>query len=828
MRERVELKENWRIKQGFGKEGTWISVGNFPAQIQDILFEHQMLPEKFLAGWCEDALFIGKNDWVYECRFEACPERKSRLVMEGLDTFVSIWLNGKLLGEHTDFYLPGEFETTGLLKKKNILKLCFQSPLKYLEKAHWEEKWTPAVLRCKAVRKPIHDFPPEKEESGSNYQGAVPWFTPVGVYGPVWLEYEEQERITDTWVQAEVKDDGREGMIWLGLRGTGEPDEVLAELVSEEGTVVLNQSFSTILEEAEWNMNGCFRVNAPKLWYPRGYGEQPLYRIRITLKKAGVVQDVVEKTAAFRDIQMTALFSYRINEKKVRLFGGSLDPMQGYTHCYQPKRAERLFTMVENANMNTLRIWGEGIPLPDAFYEACDKRGILVWQEFFLGHGAYPDSEEIRRACVLEAEHLIRRLRHHPCLLLWCGGNETIMGAQFQHQPPFGAEIVLEDLKKVVQRLDPDRYYHPNSPYGGEWANDPRTGDFHTYDCVWEYPYKDYPNFISEHIRTAPPVKHSLEKMIPGPLWEKGFTGDIHKWGDPILPENWLIRTHKGANMPRKTGEYWEFPETDTPEGLIYRFGAAYGQEIKRYATQVRIGSREPAPFEKRSKGYFACKLVDTWPKIYCAPIDYFQEAYLPYYAMKRALSPVVVCFQKEESIRLWCVNDSGSDFTGEVVFGIWNLLTEKIEEVRSVNVQTAQGEASLLYDLAKFQFFSKDDVLFAVLHGKDGETVYTDIDFVDVRRHLVFGDAGLSAYVEQDEIVLCAQHFAECVEILGKQGENCFGWLFSDNYFPMMPGEIRRIKILGNKTYGTIQIQTAGQAEKKQRSELILEWKKG
>ena len=78
-------------------------------------------------------------------------------------------------------------------------------------------------------------------------------------------------------------------------------------------------------------------------------------------KKAGVVQDVVEKTAAFRDIQMTALFSYRINEKKVRLFGGSLDPMQGYTHCYQPKRAERLFAMVEDANVNTLRIWGEGI-----------------------------------------------------------------------------------------------------------------------------------------------------------------------------------------------------------------------------------------------------------------------------------------------------------------------------------------------------------------------------------------------------------------------------------------------------------------------------------
>lgn len=158
------------------------------------------------------------------------------------------------------------------------------------------------------------------------------------------------------------------------------------------------------------------------------------------LKKAGVVQDVVEKTAAFRDIQMTALFSYRINEKKVRLFGGSLDPMQGYTHCYQPKRAERLFTMVENANMNTLRIWGEGIPLPDAFYEACDKRGILVWQEFFLGHGAYPDSEEIRRACVLEAEHLIRAFAITPAFC--CGAAEMkLLGGAFQHRHPLEQKL---------------------------------------------------------------------------------------------------------------------------------------------------------------------------------------------------------------------------------------------------------------------------------------------------------------------------------------------------------------------------------------------------
>ncbi len=105
------------------------------------------------------------------------------------------------------------------------------------------------------------------------------------------------------------------GRIWLGLRGTGEPDEVLAELVSEEGTVVLNQSFSTRLEEAEWNMNGCFRVEYSKTLVSKRIWRAATVPDPDHFKKAGVVQDVVEKTAAFRDIQMTALFSYRINER---------------------------------------------------------------------------------------------------------------------------------------------------------------------------------------------------------------------------------------------------------------------------------------------------------------------------------------------------------------------------------------------------------------------------------------------------------------------------------------------------------------------------------
>lgn len=209
---------------------------------------------------------------------------------------------------------------------------------------------------------------------------------------------------------------------------------------------------------------------------------------------------------------MPVPLAFIINGKKVRLWGGSMDPMQGYTHCYQKERAERIFDMVENANMNTLRIWGEGIPLPDEFYEEADRRGILIWQEFFMGHGAYPDNEEYGMKCVKEAEVLVRRLRHHASLLMWCGGNETIMGAELIGKYPFGDWIAKSAFPEMLRRLDPERYYHVNSPYGGEWTNDPREGDSHTYECIWEYPYQEYPNFLSESIRTAPPARYSLEK----------------------------------------------------------------------------------------------------------------------------------------------------------------------------------------------------------------------------------------------------------------------------------------------------------------------------
>lgn len=807
MKERIELKKNWKIKQE-GTDIPWITANSFPAQVQDILYQKAILPEEFRVGWCREAIFIGETDWLYRCSFSGRPGKRCRLLFEGLDTVVDIYLNGEFLGFCNDFYFPAVFDITGRLKEKNTLKLHFKSPLRYMEEQEWDSRWNGGVLRCKTVRKPIHDFPPEQETEGSNYQGAVPYFTPVGIYAPVYLEYYEEEEILETNFRTEVKDDGR-GVLQVQAQGTGSPDCIDIRLFSQNaGEILAFRKCVSVGNGGNWRLEEKLEIPEPPLWNPRGFGRQDLCRAEVVLYKNGEITDQTQVFVGFRKIEMPAPLAFLINGKLVRLFGGSLDPMQGYTHCYEKKRADRLFELIENANMNTLRIWGEGIPLPDEFYEECDRRGILVWQEFFLGHGAYPDSEEIRQSCIREAEALVKRLRHHPCILMWCGGNETIMGAQFQQTEPYGSSIALEDFREVVKKHDAERYYHPNSPWGGEWADDPREGDFHTYDCVWEYPYKDYPNFISEHIRTSPPVMHSLKKIIHGSLWEKGYTGKVLNPGDGIMPDNWLERTNVGASAQRKTASYWEYYDGETPEDFIYRFGASYGKEIRRYAEQVRIGSKEPSDFLSRSKGYFACKLVDTWPKLYCAPIDFFQEVYIPYYALKRAFIPVCICFQKEESIRLWCVNDSPREVRKKIKFGLLDLETEKVVQCEYRTVTVAQGCGEMVFDYSEYGFFSKNSILFAGFEDTDKREEYIVIDYVDIERHLKFRDPDLQVNLQGDTVVLKARHFARCVELLGEQGEDSFGWIFEDNYFDMLPGQERRIKVKGNKTWGTIRVK--------------------
>lgn len=827
MRITQPLAQNWSLAQIAPQEKLcmdeldqleWYQLPRFPMQVQDVLLYYHKLPQEVLVGWCDKAKWIADFDWVYRCSFQAEElTRPAHLTLHGVDTVADIYLNGHLISHHDNFFLPSHVDISGLLQRSNHLVVHFHNIKMEEAKYYYNPEWEGMVDHWKTLRKPGHDRIQDIPH-GSNYQGAHPYFTPIGLYDDVWIDYPDGACISGDHIATRLLPGYEMGFVDVKLDVTryctSVPLLVRCTVNDEAGCSVADGVSRVTDQDKAFCM---VSVSHPRLWYPRGFGDHPLYHLCIQLlseQADGTLKllDTLQKSVGFKDVQIVGDMQFVINGKKVRLWGGSMDPFQGYTHVWQPDRVERLLLLVENAHMNTLRCWGEGIPYKDAFYEETDRRGILVWQEFFLGFGAYPDNDAFRQEIRKEADYLIRRIRHHASLLLWCGGNETRMGAEFtdRTRPFYGEVLVTKDLPELVARLDPGRMYHEGSPSGGRWANDPEHGDYHTYDCIWQYAGAEYPNFVSEHIRTSPPVMHSLKAIVREEnFWPKDYKGMLTYRDQFPLPSSWMERVHWNSKMDLKTGPIWEYYDADTPEEMLYRFGASYAQEMRDGLERVRMGSREGGLQRKhRSRGHFSCKLNDTWPKCYCAVIDFFGEGYMPYYATKRGQEPVLVCFDNHDTINLWLVNDTANDISGTITFALFHPGRNEFTDRRSFPVHMPQGEGDIVLNLDYLKFFSKENLLYAKLTSDDGAWENTCIEYVDIERHMRFPDAQLQVERQGDTLLIRTDKFAHCVEITGNDHGDLFGWLFDDNYFDLLPGDTKRVKILGRHKEGIITLK--------------------
>lgn len=783
----------------------WINIVEMPRQVHDVLFENKLIDEEMRIGWCESCLWVHDFDWVYQCNFKR-PDHVGDVILcfDGLDTVVDIYLNGQLIGKHNNLYLTQEIEITDLLVDENVMVLHFHNIDDELKKSQLKPEWEKTIIPEKLIRKPFHDLYPPVEE-GSSYQGVVPSFRPIGVYRNVCLKLLETARINEDHIMASVSDPYYEGTVRVKLAGAS-GELLVTKITDAEGIVVAQKEIALLVDQAgQWTEDYTLTVDHPQLWNPIGFGDAVRYTVTIMLYDQDEPQEILEKKIGFREIISDGNLGFTINGNLVRLWGGSMDPMQGYTHCWDKQRSDRIFHMIENAHMNTLRIWGEGIPCAEDFYDTADEHGILIWQEFFLGNGAYPDTPEFKAEYKKEAIQLIKRLRHRACLLMWCGGNEMVMGSEYIdiNYPVIGREVVEKEFQQYVDEYDTTRGYWPCSPYGGEWANDARTGDFHTYNGIWAYPYAEYPNFISEDIYTAAPVMHSLKRMIKGDVWPEGYTGKLTKECIYPFPDTWVQRTFIPAQGFLKTGSYWEYYDAENAEDHLYRFGAAAADRLRRTIERVRQGKDEGERYaKKRTKGYFACKLLDTWPKVYCAIIDFFQEGFHSYYATVAALRPIALSFQiTNDGYRLWLANDSNFDVKGKLEFGFFDIDKNDFVRFDEYETEMPKGHSGLVLNLDKYAFFPKTQLLYARFVDEEQNIDDSVVDMVDVERHYRFPNAKLNIEIQGDEIIITTDKFARNIQITAENEETKFGWLFSENYFDLLPNQKKVVKITAGET---------------------------
>jgi beta-mannosidase len=494
-------------------------------------------------GFNEDGLrWIGRADWCYHCRFVADPklfdEDQIDLVCEGLDTVAAIELNGIAIGTACNMHHPHRFGVREALQDgENELRVRFGSPLRHIrsEEARLGRRpvngdWDPYPF----LRKCACNF-------GWDWGPRVPT---VGIWRDIRLHGWSHARLVDVRPLIRREQDGGDWLVdvcvsleWADGRDDDENVRLIAELrdgaeMPAERAQPVSPGFA--------NATVTLRVARPELWWPYGYGEQPLYALDVRLVRShgsgntGARPDTLDQWAGrigFRTVRLHtdaddigSAFAIEINGRAVFCKGANWIPDGLFPTDLAADDYRHRVEQAVGANMNMLRVWGGGLYESPAFYAACDEMGVLVWQDFLFACATYPEEEPYWAQVEAEARHNVARLSQHPSVVLWCGGNECIWAYEswgfkkrLSKGQSWGRRFYLELLPEIVDELDPTRPYWPNSPFSGSLHVHPLDeyhGNRHTWDVRMEG-YRDFvPRFVSEFGHQSPPNYATLKEAV--------------------------------------------------------------------------------------------------------------------------------------------------------------------------------------------------------------------------------------------------------------------------------------------------------------------------
>lgn len=765
-----------------------------PMQVHEILIAHGEIKNPIQTHCGEEALEISKSDWIYRMEFDV-PSQMNQYLLKcnGLDTIVHVYLNGIKIGAHSNMFYPFETEIFPETHHVNILLFHFHSPVRYLETMKALHQENCYIDPAHYMRKAPHDF--------EDFLGIKPYLATVGIYEDVVIEAQKKARIKEMTVNYNMSEDLKSAVVNLEVQG-----EVLEKgqyhircILEDEEEKVL------FVQEKEIQAMGLFETKVQtermqvELWWPSQYGKQVLYTCKVYLEEETEL-DCATKKIGFRQIEFRGDFDLYVNGVSVKLWGANLVPINGLTHCFDAKRAEKILWLAKHANMNIIRFWGGGEPYPDELYDMADQMGLLIWGEFFHKWGMYPEEEEHLEHYRREATYMLKTFRHHAAVIMWCGGNESQMGAELDFPgKPYVGDTIFKEYERLCGELHPEAYFQKNSPLKGTFVNDPREGDFHGWNHLWYVPYDRFPVMFSENSRVSPPILKSLKKYIPDPekLWPTGFQSRRTCYEDNLLPPAW---------MKLKTGPepYWcspveQFYDAKTPEELIYQCQAAHGKLMKQIGERLKRG--RPAwqkDGERKCKGQLIWKLNDSWPQIFCSLLDYNLEVGIPYYTVKRVYQAIQVSFDMEDHITIWAVNDSCKDFEGTIEFVLFDPVKNKPVHQFKRDVQVWQGKSKIICDLDYLTQFKREYILYACLKDKMGEVAARNYEFVEIERNLYFPDAKVTLKKEGTYVIVSTNQFARCITLESDMEEPGDGFVFEDNYFDLLPFEERKIKVNG------------------------------
>ena len=389
------LHENWHVEAVQGPVPEAIAGHSIPATVPGSIHTDLMAAGLIDDPYLDDnerlLAWIGLCDWRYSTSFQWRTDQHERadLVFEGLDTVAVIELNGERVGETANMHRTYRFDVRPLLREgTNDLTVTFSSPVKYADQASLEQGYRPHVNHhpYNSIRKMACNF-------GWDWGPDV---ATVGMWRPVRLQAWSTARLASVSPAASVE----------GAGGVVQVNAVLEHAVASSTQLVVHVAGGTrTVDVPTGAASVSVDVEVPDvdLWWPRGHGAQPLYDVQVTLVSDGSDIDSWQGRVGFRTVRVDTEpdahgtpFTLIINDRPIFVKGANWIPDDAFVHRVDRARYAARLAQAESANMNLLRVWGGGIYESDDFFDLCDERGILTWQDFLFACAAYAEEEPLR------------------------------------------------------------------------------------------------------------------------------------------------------------------------------------------------------------------------------------------------------------------------------------------------------------------------------------------------------------------------------------------------------------------------------------------------
>lgn len=794
--------------QTYTLNGTWqLSAGHRSLESVDMQIPGTVLSGLLAAGKIKDPFYrtnedatraLFWKDYVFTRTFDVDEELLAQqhivLVCEGLDTLAEISINGTFLAKTDNMHRTWKFQAKKLLHPgKNEIQIVFRSVLRFIEDYPYEAHKKINYIPCGSMK---GNQLLRKAHSMFGWDWG-PQTIDAGIFRDIYLQGYSHARIEDIRIhQQHTKNVSVQTSITLS---ESVPGQKLCVELSEDGA---DKPLQTKL--CKTNADGVaavdFVIENPKLWWPNDYGDQPLYIVRTTLlDEDGTSLESITRRIGLRTLTISQEkdewgneFAFCVNGVKIFTRGGNYIPDDCLYTRITEKKLDYILESCRRAHFNCVRVWGGGYYPSDAFYDLCDEKGLIVWQDLMYACNVYDVTDAFAENCRQETYDNVRRLRHHASLGLWCGNNEIESAwdhwGDFQKETPYlradYIRLFEEVLPKAVQEADGETFYWHSSPSSGGCFDNPddaNRGDTHYWD-VWhgQKPFIDYRKYFFRFCSEFGFQSFPCAKTV------NSFTLEDDRNIFSRVMESHQKNDAANGKMLYYLSENLRYPKDLTH--LLYASQVLQGMAIKYGVDHWRRN-------RGRCMGTLYWQINDNWPAPSWSSIDYFGRWKALHYMAQKFYAPHAVSMTLEDHrCHVYFSNESFETTEYSLTLSIRDLSGNVLETYETKgNSPAFSAIETAVVDICSWEDQKDDVFLEAVIHTKD-QKVLKDVETLVPYKYLNLKNPVISTEAEETNDAFILHISSDCFAPFVALDFDDADVIFSDNFFHLTDKTVQDI----------------------------------